>query len=712
MKKYENADFYVAVNGDDGASGTLSAPFQTIERAVLAVREARKTVEKAYTVCIMAGEYFVRGIEFTSEDGGTEECPVRYCVYGDGKVSVKGGISLKPEDFRPVNEEERARLRPEAADRIFCVDLKRYGIVPSELDAPRQSVGYKLSDKYDGVSEVNDYEVFFNGKRMIPARYPNQGEWLKICAVKNIGDTACYGLETESGGEPFAVDYEEKWNSLRNPDGGCFYMEKKDNERVKTWKNHKDIRVCGYFNYDWAYSSSIVKKFHTECRELYPAYASLYGYRQNAPYYFENVFEELDEPGEYYLDREQGILYLCPETDVAEGTVSISLSGGDIFHGNANHIIFEGLNLELTRGSGFRMTGNGNRICDCMLREIYDNAIILEGKDNEVANCEIAHVGKGGIVLRGGEREHLIPGNNRAENNYIHDFMEVERGYNPGVTLEGVGNVCAHNEICNAPHIAVWFSGNDHVMEYNYIHDVVQESRDAGAIYGGREWTWQGNIIRYNLLKDIGGMYEPVGIYLDDGICGESVYGNILVNAGRWGIEIGGGRDHTVYNNVVIGSTELAVWYDQRFRDVFYGGNEWMQSITLPVGEAELWQKLKAVPYQSEIWASKYPNLARVTMDPADLDSPDWPPNPANSKVYHNVFFHRDGTEKNTVMISKDVYRYSTVEENLFYPLEEAPEVKLSGWLFPEDSPVLEQIRDINIDVSEIGRRYEDSSES
>ena len=41
------------------------------------------------------------------------------------------------------------------------------------------------------------------------------------------------------------------------------------------------------------------------------------------------------------------------------------------------------------------------------------------------------------------------------------------------MNLSGIGNTVSHNEIYNAPHMGVYYTGNENVMEYNYIHDVV-----------------------------------------------------------------------------------------------------------------------------------------------------------------------------------------------------------------------------------------------
>ena len=53
--------------------------------------------------------------------------------------------------------------------------------------------------------------------------------------------------------------------------------------------------------------------------------------------------------------------------------------------------------------------------------------------------------------------------------------------------------------------MAIVFGGNEHLIEFNEIHDVCHESNDAGAIYGGRDWTMRGTVIRYNYFHDISG---------------------------------------------------------------------------------------------------------------------------------------------------------------------------------------------------------------
>ena len=59
----------------------------------------------------------------------------------------------------------------------------------------------------------------------------------------------------------------------------------------------------------------------------------------------------------------------------------------------------------------------------------------------------------------------------------------------PAIELQGVGNRADHNLIHDAPHWAISFGGNEHVMELNEIYDVCQETGDVGVFYTGRDWT-------------------------------------------------------------------------------------------------------------------------------------------------------------------------------------------------------------------------------
>ena len=150
----KNADFYVAPDGNDEADGSFEKPFATLEKARDAVRALDKSGRTGITVAVKAGEYRVSSLEFTSEDSGTKECPVTYCAYGDGEVVLNGGLTLRPDDFAPVDDDEMlGRLRDGAKSKVRCADLKEYGLTAEDWGKIYPYGSHNTNTRYDG-----DYE--------------------------------------------------------------------------------------------------------------------------------------------------------------------------------------------------------------------------------------------------------------------------------------------------------------------------------------------------------------------------------------------------------------------------------------------------------------------------------------------------------------------------------------------------------------------------
>ena len=652
------ANFYVSPKGNDKNSGTLKKPFKTIERAQAAVRKLDKKGLNGITVAVMAGEYRVKSLEFIKADSGTAGCPVTYCAYGDGEVIINGGITLEPSSFKAVTDSDvLSRLSDDAKENVLCADLKAYGLTKADWGKIYTIGSYNTAAKYDGdwVGDIYS-ELFINDKRQTLARYPDEG-WLKTDKVLHTG------CGRESDGALTAV---ENWDDIRNPDTDVYQISAALTERISSWRTLDDVWMFGFFKYDWADASSPIGEFNAEKRSLSPKFVSTYGTKEDAPYYFFNVFEELTAPGEWYLDRENGILYVYPDSDINTSTIDFSVTTETVIKINADHLTFDGFTVKGTRGDGISGSGNNITVQNCLIKNVAGNALILNGSNNLAFANEITHTGKGGIYLDGGDRETLTAGNSRAENNLIHDWSEIYQTYQPAVTLGGVGNICSHNEIYNSPHEAITYGGNNHIIEYNHIHDVCLLSDDAGAIYAGRRWDFYGTEIRYNLIYNVGsGEHRPCGIYLDDALSGQTVYGNILVNVPSIGLHLGGGRDLTVKNNIVINSEDRAISYDSRARDGVFGG--WFTHSSQKNGD--MWQLLFDSPWQSEIWQKAYPAMQNFSSDFDNTDSPDFVPNPANSVVSGNIIINSKGSIGD---ISNDADRFSDISGNILLKTNQA----------------------------------------
>lgn len=347
----------------------------------------------------------------------------------------------------------------------------------------------------------------------------------------------------------------------------------------------------------------------------------------------------LDAPGEWYLDRENGKLYLYAPEGVSDAAIELSLSTESIIDAEGVHdLIFDGFTIKGTRGDAVRISGDRNTVERCLIKNVAGTALTMSGFENLASENEITRTGRAGIVISGGDRETLTPGRSKADNNLIHDWSEIYQTYQPAVTLRGVGNVCSHNEIYNSPHEAVTYNGNDHVIEYNLIHDVCRLSDDADAIYAGRHWDFRGNVIRYNAIYNLGtpGEHSPQGIYMDDALSGQTIYGNLLVNMPCYALQLGGGRDLIVQNNIIINSHKHAVSFDQRAIDGVMK-NGWFTHCN------EMWNWLEESPWRSDVWQQAYPELAGLHFDKTKSRDPMFAPNAANGRLTGNLFVNEQG---------------------------------------------------------------------
>ena len=218
-------------------------------------------------------------------------------------------------------------------------------------------------------------------------------------------------------------------------------------------------------------------------------------------------------------------------------------------------------------------------------------------------------------------------------NNHVYRFARLQRTYAGAVHLNGVGNRAAHNLIHDAPHLAMEFIGNDHLIEYNHIHHVAQETGDVGALYTGRDWTARGNVIRYNFMHDLlgPGVVGSMGVYLDDCICGTEVYGNVIHKA-TYALHSGGGRDNIFRNNIVTESKH-AVHIDTRCADIDAVREK------MPI----YWDRLEAVPYRQPPWSERYPELVNILDD--DLGMPKRNVVERNVTVACDEWLHTPGME-------------------------------------------------------------------
>jgi len=245
----------------------------------------------------------------------------------------------------------------------------------------------------------------------------------------------------------------------------------------------------------------------------------------------------------------------------------------------------------------------------------------ISGRASGVRDSHVHGTGEGGVYLYGGNRQDLSRGEMFVETSVLENVGRLVRTYSPAVASEGVGGTIKGNIIKGSPHLGIKFSGNDHLIAFNDISDVVREAGDMGAIYSGRDWTSRGNVIRANLVYDVmaPGRGAGRGVYLDDQFSSALVESNIFSNV-KYGVFIGGGRHNTVRRNVFF-SSDPAIFFDARGID----------DAGLSAGNQPTLEKsLNDYPINSAIWSSRYPELARIRSEN--------PMAPIGNRIHENVF--------------------------------------------------------------------------
>ncbi|MBN1344073.1 MAG: right-handed parallel beta-helix repeat-containing protein [Phycisphaerae bacterium] len=626
----ERVVLHVASFGNDGWSGKSEkpnaeksdGPFETIGRARDAIRRMKRDgglPREGVVVEILGGRYeLAEPIELTAEDSGTAESPIVYRGRAGEVVRLSGGRIVA--GWRAVTEAAiLGRLDPAARGQVLQADLRwmgitEYGDLGVDVGADLQSLvaGADGQGEYTmgsvapkpGVERPERLEVFFNDEPMRISRGPNDGH-LTI-------ETALGATERNVRGHKSRVE-------------GVFRYK---GDYPRRWVGEKDAYVCGSWCRDWAEqrhriaSLDVDKRVISVCRPYHR-----YGYHKGQWFYGFNILAELDRPGEWYVDRETGTLYFWPPARIEGAKVEVSMSPGLVRMKGTSHVTIRGLTFEATRGTAVAIeNGEHCRVIGCTLRNLGMHAVtVVGGKDNGVIGCDMYGMGGGGVYLIGGDRKTLTPAGHHAENNRIHHYARWDRMYRPGVVFTGVGQRISHNLIHDAPHAALIFGGNDHLVELNEIHHVCCESNDCGAIYAGRDWTIRGHVIRYNYLHHLQGRAgrRCKGIYLDDLFSSATVWGNVFYQA-TYAVFLGGGRDNIIENNVFVDCPQ-ALHIDARALG-------WCgPHADGRIKEAREKGTIRGIRYGEPPYSTRYPKLVRLLEED--------PKSPVGNVVRRNIFW-------------------------------------------------------------------------
>ena len=539
---------FVAPDGsDEKGNGSEAAPYATLARAF---KDAEKNAGRKTAIEMKAGTYYSTApARLENASNVSVRGPEKGAAKIVGSRQIDNFASL--EESAETNETAAAaleRIPEEARGKIFFADLKAAGV---------DDLGTLKNRGYGGGSDVvNPIPTFtFNGKAQTLARWPNDGD-----------ETLKFGEKVDN-----PKDAPEDSSTFRF-----------DFDRVDGWKldGDDDVWAFGLFEWEWAANFRRVLKIDRDAKTLTFDYKNGSG---RFDYYFVNVFEELDAPGEYYVDRATGFLYFYPPKGF-ETVEAVNAA-------NAEYDVYEGRFIELEGASDVvisKLTMSGGRetavtmkdckrcfVSECAIEQMGGSGVVMNGGEFcGVISSRLRSLGSCGIRTRGGDPETLKPCRHLIHNNYVSDFSRIDRVYAPAVSAYGCGVVVTNNLFCDSPHHALRTDGQDMYIARNEIHSVVYEYSDQSGIDIYCDPSYRGIVIERNLWRHIGSSFAlcgQAGIRLDDSISGVIMKENVFYRSSGGafgGIQIHGGKDNLVKDNAFVDCLQalsFSVWGGDRY---------------------------------------------------------------------------------------------------------------------------------------------------
>jgi len=571
---------HISPFGNDQYNGAEKNPVASIERANQLVKEIlmKQVYKDTIRVIFHEGVYRLnKEIILNADVSGTKNSPVIYQNNKGHKVVISGAIPIK--DYRMLSSNHFLYKKdPEIGSKIIEIDLTKTGL--SEFNKIRLS-GFSGQETPELCTLR---ELYFNGKPMPLSRWPNEGYSKFTHTVK---DSSQMIIKT-----------------------GIIY----EDTHISSWEREPNILLHGYWKYLWADAYEHISEIDTIQKIIWltPPY-NHYSFSKNKPFAAYNVISEIDEPGEWAYDYQKKKIYFYPPEDIKNASMELSTSETSLLQIiDAEWITIKGIHFQMSAEKGISINNSNHiNILNCEINGCAGEGIKMSnGHDNTIYSCHIYDMGRGAIIVSGGNRESLEKAGFIIDNCHIHNLSRIDHTYTPGIWVDGVGTTIKHCKIHDIPSSAMRINGNDHIIEYNEMFNVVRESDDQGAIDMWGDPTYRGNVFRYNYIYDVGPDSQDkinahcgrAGIRFDDAISGCLVYSNIFKNCsgGLFGaIQIHGGNYNLIWNNL------------------FY---QCSSGISFTPWSQDFWNKYtsKSLEFFEKnrfLYISRYPELIRITED-------------------------------------------------------------------------------------------------
>lgn len=551
---------FVSAVGDDSGDGSEEEPLKTLEKAIDVANKMREDSDKLIEILLREGTYSVTNtIKIINSQ--KDDTLLKISAYQDEKVTINAGVDISLSAMSIADSDFTNAI----IDKPNAGSVLQYNLKDAQIeDLGEISLrGHLISDEKEAQAELS-----LNGEVQKLAGWPN-GEYTGLIKPTDSNE---YGKRTKSG--------------IAN---GCSFQVNYD--RPSQWSKPEQAWLSGTIGPNYEFDYYPVSRFDSEEKRVYLSRGALEKYYTEPYYRFENVPEELDEPGEYYIDRQSGMLYFYPPEDAPKDSVltitmstpTLDVSGkapNSMFRiENSKNIVFENLIFKGGRGSAITGKNNSNiQFINCEINSFGENGIRFDAStDIKISDCKIHDVGQDGILFVScGNYKTLSPSNIVVSNNDIYNFARLERSYKTGIDFgyRCVGATAANNHIHNGPHAGMIFYGVNNDIYGNEFDNLVTEFSDMDALYcNNSNYPWErGNKIHNNYFHDIGkssmnGRHQinVRAIRTDNRGCGLNIYENLFYNIGDGGNGNGNngigaitaeGTRNRIFNNLFVDCNE------------------------------------------------------------------------------------------------------------------------------------------------------------
>ena len=578
---------YASPKGSPQGDGSISSPV-SLDRAKAIVRN---NPNSPCIVWLADGTY--KQVKLDASDTRSSSASVIYQAVSPHGAVILPENHLDVHQFQPIPDSIRDRIiNTTAKGKVKQLPLSALSLI----DTADWPLTFTLAN-------LRSPKFYKNGNPLPMSRYPQD-------TTMTMGDVITKGR------------YKAK-------PGGSFRFR---DDRVKQWQKAIDdggLFLCGNWQFTWKLDVVRTLSVDPKGKLIKQAIGLQDGIGTQdpgrlapgtEPYYALNLVEEINAEGQWSINFRTKMLYMwVPESgtvtmDGDSRTPSIELD-------SVSNTSFIGIDIRGGSGDGIGLNQcrniliAGSHISQCSGYGVR----IEDGSACTVQSNDINQVGAGGVIIESSSLESDQPtlrgSGHQVINNHIYNYATEAPVYSAAIDVSSaVGTYVAYNKVHDCPHVGIMHGGNNNILEYNEVYDVVKKYTDMGAFYKFQKtptgWIARGNKIRRNYIHDAP---RANGVYEDDCASGDSIDHNIIANVvmatynhngyfNSWSNTIYFGNAYPATNMV---ETPGSAGYQQRHASL---GKLWNNSSAYKNAYPEVGDMVGAAgtnnKYSSRIWPS------------------------------------------------------------------------------------------------------------